>query len=206
MKNRRGGYYPPVTGWMKLFSERSRPFPTVKRKQKSTLAGAFLNAIFKFCFSVRKEFKFRKFRKKFRGPLRIFDEKELFLFRKLLYPLFQLSCAGFAFGFPKGDKGFDLMAFGIFRGGFKPVIMNVNSSLYIVGETGVERIILAEKGIYPEHQISRTARTLLSSLGSPTTKPAFLKSLFALPLSREYAAQSFFASPRGISFTILIAS
>ena len=166
----------------------------------------FLYAIFKFCFKIRRKIKFRKLWKKLMNPLRRIYKRKFLLFFKALYKRFKLSCSGFGFCFPKGGNSADLMAFCIFCGGFKLMIMRVDAAFYILCKTGIKRAVLANKGIDPEHQISRTARTLLSSLGSPTTKPAFLKSLFALPLSREYAAQSFFASPRGYSFTILIAS
>ena len=182
------------------------PSPQGEGCKKSTLAGAFLDAIAEFCFSVRKILKFRKFRKKFQNLFRFFHKQKLFRFWKLFYAVFEFSCAGFGIGFPKSGQIFHLMASGVFCGGSEPVVMDIYPMLYIIGKAGIKRIILTEKGIYPIHQISRTARTLLSSLGSPTTKPAFLKSLFARLFSREYAAQSFFASPRGISFTILIAS
>ena len=166
----------------------------------------FLNTVFKFNFGFRKKLKIRKLRKKPGKAFRFFKKQKFFRFWNMLYPIFKFPGAGFGICFPKGRNFAYFVAFGIFRRGFKLMIMNMDPVLYIIRKAGIKRTVFAKKGIYPVHQISRTARTFPSSFASPTTNPAFLKSLFARLFSREYAAQSFFASPRGYSFTILIAS
>ena len=176
------------------------------KKKALRQEASFLYAVFKFYFGIRCYGIFRKFRKKLRDFFRVLQKGKFFCLFKALYTVFQFSSGGFAIAKPKTGNAAYLVTFCIFCRRFKPVIMGINPALYIICKAGIKGIIPAQKGIYPKHQISRTARTFPSSLASPTTNPAFLKSLFARLFSREYAAQSFFASPRGYSFTILIAS
>ena len=203
---------PPPYCKLVAFAERSGPFPAAAqktggcKKRRFGMKRLFLYAVFEFYFCIRRYGIFRKFRKKLRDFFRVLQKGKFFCLFKALYTVFQFSGGGFAIAKPKTGNTADLVAFCIFCRRFKPVIMGINPALYIIGKACIKGIIAAQKGIYPKHQISRTARTFPSSLASPTTNPAFLKSLFARLISREYAAQSFFASPRGYSFTILIAS